>query len=131
MSDGSHEGDKAGIGSSSSRVTHMGNDQGLLKQMDGLEESIKLIMTTLNIRGVENRRTRNKDVGTARGSTYTKNLVNDSTDVEPYINCNVHGRRGKCGCYDSCESGLEVTKRAQEMESMKSRCCSSSICTKS
>jgi hypothetical protein len=55
--------------------------------MDGLEESMKLIMATLNIEGMKNRNIINEDVGAAGESTHTENLVNDSTDVKPYINC--------------------------------------------
>jgi len=87
MSDGSRGGGKVDLGSPSSLVSHMGEDRGLLKRMDGLQESMKLIMTTLNIGGVENRRTRNEDVGTTSRSTHTGNLVKDNTDVESYINC--------------------------------------------
>jgi hypothetical protein len=54
ISDGSCERGKTDLGSPSSRVSHMGKDRDLLKRMDGLEENMKLIMTILNIRGVEN-----------------------------------------------------------------------------
>lgn len=87
VSDGSHGGGKTDIGSPSSRVSHMGEDRGLLKRMDGLEESMKLIMAALNIEGMENRRTTKEDVGATGGNTYTGNLMKDNTDVESYINC--------------------------------------------
>ena len=87
VSDGSHGGGKVDLGSPSSRVSHMGEDRGLLKRMEGLEESMMLIMVALNIGGMENRRTTNEDVGAAGGNTHTGNLVKDSTNVEPYINC--------------------------------------------
>ena len=48
---------------------------------------MKLIMTALNIGGMENRRTTNEDGGAADGSTHTRNLVKNNTDVDPYINC--------------------------------------------
>ena len=85
--DGSCRGDKADLGSSSSRVSHIGKDHDLLKRMDGLEESMKLIIAALNIKGMENRKTTNEDVGAAGENIYTGNLMNDNTDVEPYINC--------------------------------------------
>jgi len=44
-------------------------------------------MAALNIGGMEMQITRNEEVGAAGGSTYTENLVKDSTDVEPYVNC--------------------------------------------
>ena len=87
MSDGSRGVDKVDIGSPSRRVSHMGEDWGLLKRMDGLEESMKLIMPALNIGGMENQRPRDLDVGVVGRNTYTGNLVNDSTNVEPHIDC--------------------------------------------
>ena len=59
----------------------MGEDRGLLNRMDGLDESMKLIMTTLNIGGMENQRTTNEDIGAVGGSIHTGNLVNE------LINC--------------------------------------------
>ena len=87
VSDGSRGVGIADYGSPSSRVSHMGEDRGLLKRMEGLEESMKLIMAALNIGGMENRRTTNEDVGAAGGNTHTGDVVKDSTDVEPYIDC--------------------------------------------
>ena len=54
MSDGSRGASKVDLGSPSSRVSHISEDQILLKRMEGLEKSIKLIMTALNIGGMEN-----------------------------------------------------------------------------
>ena len=85
MSDASRGGGKIDLGSPSSHVSHVDEDRGLLKRMDVLEENMKLIMTALNIGGVKNRITRNKDVGVAGESTYTENLVKDRIDVEPHI----------------------------------------------
>ena len=87
VSDGSRGGAKADVGSPSSRVSHMGEDRGLLARMEGLEESMKLIMAALNIGGKENRKNTNEDIGAGAGYNLTGNLVNESSDVEPIIVC--------------------------------------------
>ena len=86
VSDGSRGGGKVDLGFPSSCVSHMGEDRGLLERMDGLEKNMKLIMTALNIGGMENRWTTNEDVGAAGRNSHTENLVNNNTNVEPYIN---------------------------------------------
>ena len=65
MSDDSRRGAKADVGSPSSRVFHVDEDRGLLKQMEGLEESMKLNMAALNIGGMKNRKNTNEDIGAA------------------------------------------------------------------
>jgi hypothetical protein len=56
MSNGLHGGSKANLGSPSSRVSYMGEDRGVLKRMDVLEESIKL-KRLRQLAGVGNKRT--------------------------------------------------------------------------
>jgi hypothetical protein len=46
----------------------MDENRGMLKQMDEFKESMKLIMAALNIGGVENRKTKNEDIGAIGGS---------------------------------------------------------------
>ena len=53
----------------------MDEDQDLLKRMDGLEESMKLIMIALNIGGADNWRSRNE------------NPVKNNTPTKPHNEC--------------------------------------------
>lgn len=72
---------------SSIRRSNMDEDLDLLKHMDGLEESMKLIMVTLNIQGVNNQRAKNVNFGALGGSSIAENLVKDNTPAKPHNEC--------------------------------------------
>ena len=84
MSNVMHRRGKINHSFSSSHIFHTSDDQGILKRMEGLEEIMKLIMTTLNIGGVKNRGTKNENVRIASINTYMKNPVKDNILVHLY-----------------------------------------------
>lgn len=65
----------------------MDEDRNLLKRMDELEESMKLIVATLNIGGVDNQGTIKENFEALGGNNYVENPMKDNALAEPHNKC--------------------------------------------